>query len=134
MGQLLDNSSLQICHENIIAVVQGPNVFVSVFAAIRDRWAAIGAQMSRCINDIFPVFGKKSTCAPSFACADHFVFEFICGFLWNFANEYLVAHQTFFCVGSLKNDVLAIKTPVCLGIITANRELLNVSKMVFIGV
>jgi hypothetical protein len=83
---------------------------------------------------MFPVPGKKGTSAPSFASADQFVFEFIAGVLRNFAHEYLVAHQTFFCVGSLENDVLTIKTPVCFGIVTAKRELLNVFQMIFVGV
>src|SRR5690242_5965123 len=112
MGQLLFNVSIEISHKNIIAFIQRPDIFISIFCPVGYRRAGITSEMCGCINNMLAILCKKRAGRSSFTTAYLLVFEFIAGFLWYFAHKYPVAFNSFFWIGALKNDILAVKTPV----------------------
>ena len=80
------------------------------------------------------IFGKIRTGGSAFAGAHHFIFKFFIRCLRHFTNKYLVAVDSFFWIGTLKNNVLAVIAPVSFCIISAKSQLLNVGKMCFFGI
>src|SRR5690242_13260326 len=119
MSKLLHNFSIKISHENVVTVVQWPNVFIAILASVWHRWAGIRAQMRGCIYNMFTVFCNERTRTPALAGADHFVFEFIASLFRHLSIKDLVAFQTFFRVGPLENDVFPIKAPISFCIVTS---------------
>jgi hypothetical protein len=89
--------------------------------------------MSGSIDDMLAIFRKCSTGRSSFTVADHFIFKWLACF-GHFADEYLITQQSFFGIGSLKDDPLAIKTEVSFSIVTSESKLLNIAKMCFFGI
>src|SRR6185369_4848156 len=133
MSQLFYDLTIQVSHKNIVAVIQGPDIFVAVFLSIGYRRAGISAKMSGCIYDMLAIFHESAACRSSFSAAYFFVFKFLT-WLWYFTDKHFITHNSFLRVGALKNDPLAVKTEIGFGIIPAKSELLNVFKMCFFGV
>ena len=69
-----------------------------------------------------------------FTGAYHLVLKIFLHTLGYAAEEYLVAHKAFFRVGTLEGDVLIIEAEVCLCIITAGGQLLQVLEVLFVWV
>src|SRR5215469_1542281 len=119
MSKLLYNFSIKIGHVNIIAVIQGPDIFIAILASVGHRWASVSMLKCGSINNMFAIFCKKGTGASSLSVTDHFVFKLVAGLLRNFTNEDLVAIQSLFRIGALKNNVFAVITPVSFCIVSA---------------
>src|SRR5438034_985356 len=83
------------------------------------------------INNMFSIRQKKSTGSASLSSADHFGIERLAR-RGNLTHEDLVACKSFFWIGSLKHQVLAIITEIGFGIISAKRQLPDIGKMFFL--
>src|SRR5689334_4143566 len=103
MGELLNNLSIQVGHENIIGIIQGPDIFITIFSSIRYWWAFVASQVSRSINDMLTIFGEERTGSSSFASTDQFIGKLLSWFSRHLAHKYLVAIQSFFGLCTLKH-------------------------------
>src|SRR5690242_10455618 len=125
MCKLLYDLSVEIRHKNIIALIQGPDIFISVFFPVRNRRTSICTKMSGCINNMLAIFCKGTAGGPSFTTAYSFIVEWLTVFGYS-TNEHLVAGYPILRAGSLEDDPFTIETEISFCIISAKCELLNI--------
>src|SRR5436190_3647824 len=132
MRKPLHDLSLHVSHVNIIAVIQKPDIFITVLTSVWNRGTSICILKCGSIDNMLAIFCKKSAGTPAFTITDHLIIEFVTRFFRNLPDKDLIAFQSLFRIGALKNDILAIIAPVGFGIIAAKSQLLNIFEMFFV--
>src|SRR5436190_19434468 len=114
MGQLLYDLAIEVCHENIIGLIQRPYIFIAILSSIRYGRTFITPKMRRRIDYMLAIFGEERTGGSSFSGTDQFIFKLITWFFRDLSHKDLVTLKAFLWIGTLENNVFAIEAPVSL--------------------